>query len=201
MSLLTRAFVTAGITIACGTVAGCKAKARGPDVVLRAYTDAAIHGRAKEAWPLLCARDRAFKSEAAMEAEAASFAQPNAQAVIAKTTLAFGPLAIDGDRATIEQRITAPDLEAIVAQAQSDPAIVAKVRSLPADQARAFGQDLLAAALAKPGCPMKTTTETMTLVRESGHWKVVADFEGHAAKERHRALQQDMLRGLSGNSN
>jgi len=170
-----------------------------PDEVVRRYAAAASQGKVDEAWPMLSAKDRAYKSKGKLLEEAKQLEDPNVRAMLAKTRFETGAVAITGDRATVLQKTTAPDVEAIVTRAQSDPANVEKVKSLPPDQAKAFGQKLLGEALAAPDCPMKTSTETITLVREDGAWHVVADFEGHDRDERRRAIEQDaVLRDLAG---
>lgn len=174
-------------------------KTAAPDEVVRKYATAVSQGNVDEAWPMLSARDRAWKSKGKMLEEAKQLADPNVRAMLAKTRFETGAVAITGDRATVLQKTTAPDVEAIVSRAQADPANVAKVKSLPPEEARAFGQKLLADALASAQCPMRTTTETITLVREDGAWHVVADFEGHDRDESRRAIENDAVtRDLAG---
>ena len=86
-------------------------------------------------------------------------------------------------------------MKKISSTAEADPAISAKVQSLPPEEAMVWGQKLLADALAAPDCPMATTEQTLTLLRENGEWKVVADFEGHDRREREK---DPVLRDLEG---
>src|SRR5439155_26393867 len=152
-----------------------------------------------EAWPLLSAKDRAYHSVDAMRRDAKLLDDPNTKAVLEHTRFEMGRVTINGEGATVVQRVTSPDMSAIVARAQSDPANDAKLKTLSPDDAQRFGHRLLEAALARPDCPMSTHEETVPLVREGGEWKVVADFEGHDRQERERALHADpVLRDLQG---
>ena len=159
--------------------AACTTVKPGPDDVLRRYTDATTHARMGEAWQLLCAKDRAWRPLAKMEEAGKQLADPNAQTVLAKTRFQTGTITIDGDRATVVQTTIGPDLAAIIRKAQSEPGNNEKIRALTPEQARVFGQKLLADAVAAPDCPMTRTDATVHLVRESGEWKVDAGFEEH----------------------
>lgn len=175
--------------------AACSKPKPGPDEILRRYTDATLHGRVEEAWPLLSAKDRAYRPLSAMQEAAKQLEQPNAKTIIAKTRFEITAVKVEGDRATVTQKLTGPDVEKIIHAAEADPANAEKVRSLPPAEAMAYGQKLLADALASPGCPMAATEQTLTLVREGGEWKVVADFEAHDRRER---AKDPLLRDLQG---
>ena len=175
-------------------LAACSKKP-GPDEILRRYTDATLHGRVEEAWPLLCAKDRAYRPLAAMQDAAKAFDQPNVKTIIGKTRFEITQTKIDGDRALATEKLIGPDVKKISSTAAADPAIAAKVQSLPPAEAMAYGQKLLADALAAPDCPMAATEQTLTLLRENGEWKVVADFEGHDRREREK---DPVLRDLEG---
>ena len=170
-------------------------KKPGPDEILRRYTDATLHGRIEEAWPLLAAKDRAARTIPQLKEAAKDLENPNAKTIVEKTRFEIAKVVIEGEHATVTERFTAPNIGKIIATAEANPANAEKVRSLPPAEAMAYGQELLAHALAAPDCPISVTDQTINLVRERGEWKVIADFEAHDRREQ---AKDPIVRDLQG---
>src|SRR3954468_4015566 len=116
------------------TASACSRKP-GPEEILRRYTDATLHGRVEEAWPLLCQKDRSYRPLAVLKQAATQLDNPNAKMIVLKTRFETAKVEIDGDHAKVTERFTGPDVQRIVMLAEANPENSEKVKSMKPEDA------------------------------------------------------------------
>lgn len=141
----------------------------GPEETLTAYLDATIRGDWEAAYGYLSSKDQAVRTLAAYKAESGN--EP-AQVIASKTTYSVIGIEREGHTARAQVDITAPDLSG----AFMDILGGAFASALSGENQEAI-EKKVAEKYGKGEFPTTTKREDFTLVRESGGWRVLLDWE------------------------
>ena len=169
----------AGLTL-CLLAAGClQGEPRveaGPQEVLSRYLEALLQARFEESYSYLSSADRAAQSladylqEKSLEGSfmARQLAKPNA--------FHIRQVVVEGDRASIDADITAPDFERLYKDIFGE-AFLGELTASNMDNVSLVRRKVgrREAEYKRDGIPSRTVVETFTLVREKDGWKVARD--------------------------
>lgn len=133
-----------------------------PAQIVAAYQSAWLEGNLQAAYQLISAQDRAVKSLSEFEAETATYMHI-AQSLLDHHYYEIKDVNVANQRAQVTVGVTQPDWAVLVPE-------------IPRDQFWTMEQGEIRRVLARKypdgDVPLRTTTETLELVKESDHWRI-----------------------------
>lgn len=166
------------LCLLCGLMACGRLLAPDAAEILQKYLSAAQEGRHADAYANLSTEDKGLVSLGEYLKEYDATENPIAAAVTQNIKYEIRGVTETGNWATATVAVTAPDIGKIVGEA-----LGAAFQSAFSKDGGKSAQDDLAKKFQSGNAPLKTTEETMRLVREQDGWKVFLDLKGKKLKE------------------
>lgn len=157
------------------SVAGCSSTPS-PDQVVKSLLDAMIKGEFEQAAELL---GGVSIQEDVLKTTEDEQGEKLAKNVLARVTYEIGGKKVEGNKATVSVKITAPDLLRITSKAISEIMPMAFAMAFSEDQSQeqtdALFQQYFENAISDPNAPMVTSDVDISLEKKDGSWVVILD--------------------------